>query len=117
MIDFLIFYKWDFVFVLVCLIALFVLIKLGYEKQVKQMLLALVSKAEQIYGGGTGQLKFSAVAQWVWERLPSVARMFITASDLEKWINEAVEEMKKYLASNEKANKLVTAANLGIGIE
>ena len=109
MLDFLLLYRWDFILILICLIVMFVLIKLGYEKQVKQMLLALVVKAERDYGGGTGQLKFSEVAVWVWERLPSIARIFLTAADIERLINSAVEEMKKYLEGNEQARAITEA--------
>ncbi len=47
-----------------------------------------------ITGGGTGQLKQSAVINWVYERLPAIVKIFITAATLERWVDEAVERAK-----------------------
>lgn len=95
------------ILILVVLIGMFVGIKAGYEKQIKQFLLYLVIKAEKEFGGSTGELKFAAVASWIYEKLPSVARIFISSNDIEELIEDAVVIMKKYLAENEKAKAIV----------
>ena len=95
-------------FVIMVVLAMILAIRLGYIKQVKQMLLAFVIKAEKEFGGGTGEIKFAAVAGWVWERLPAVARFFISQTDVGNLIEEAVAYMKEYLSKNEKAAALVS---------
>lgn len=93
--------------VILLIVCAFVAIKLRYTKQVKQILLALVIKAETMYGGKTGQLKFSAVCDWIYEKLPAIVRLFVTSKDIAELIEDAVDEMKKYLASNDNVSMLV----------
>lgn len=91
--------NWDSILLVAfVIIACLVAIKKGYIKQVKQGLLALVIQAEKMYGGKTGQLKFAAVATWIYEKLPAIARIFLTSQDIENLIEDAVIEMKEYLA-------------------
>ena len=97
----------NIILVLCVLVGVIVGIRLGYIKQIKQALLYLVTKAEQEFGQGTGKIKFSAVSEWIYEKLPSLARIFISADLIEKLIEEAVEEMKKYLEDNKNAKVLV----------
>lgn len=99
---------WDSILLVVLVIAgCGVAIRVGYKKQVKQMLLYLVTKAEKEFGGGTGQIKFAAVVSWIYERLPAIARLFLTADTIGKLIETAVTKMKEYLAANNEAAKLV----------
>ena len=67
----------------------------------------MVLEAEKKYGDGTGKLKFSAVSEWIYEELPSLARIFISADLIEDLIEEAVEEMKKYLEDNKSVKMLI----------
>lgn len=97
----------NMIVILIVLIGLFIGIKAGYEKQIKQFLLYLVVKAEKEFGGKTGELKFAAVASWIYEKLPAIARIFISSDNIEELIEEAVELMKKYLAENENAKAIV----------
>lgn len=87
-----------------------VAIKMGYKKQVAEIIFYLVCKAEnELSGeGGTGQLKFAAVVTWVYERLPWYLRLFITDKMLDDLIEEAVQRMKDWLASNARASSLIT---------
>lgn len=99
---------WGIILLVVFIIVAFIVaIKIGYKKQIKQLLLALVVKAEKEYGSGTGKVKFSAVCEWVYEKLPSLARLFISAKDIENLIEDAVDYMKEYLSENPQANKIV----------
>ena len=97
----------NMIVILVVLVCMFIGIKAGYEKQIKQFLLYLVIKAENEFGGSTGALKFSAVASWIYEKLPSVARIFVSSADIEDLIEDAVIAMKEYLAENESAKAIV----------
>ena len=64
------------------------------------MLYALVTEAEKQFGAGTGALKQSTVIKWVYERLPAVVKLFITAATLERWVDEAVIKAKEQWAKN-----------------
>ena len=97
----------NMIVILIVLVCMFIGIKAGYEKQIKQFLLYLVIKAEKEFGGSTGALKFSAVASWIYEKLPSVARIFVSSADIEDLIEDAVILMKEYLAENESAKAIV----------
>ena len=59
----------NMIFIVLVLVAIIVAIRMGYIKQVKQGLLYLVCKAEEIYGGGTGTLKYAYVANEIYKIL------------------------------------------------
>lgn len=91
-------------FAAVCII----LCRRGATPYVKQMLFYLVTEAERHFGGGTGELKYAAVTTWIYEKLPAVVRFFFTAKQIDKLIEEAVNEMQEYLSKNDKAATLVS---------
>ena len=97
----------NIILVLCVLVGVIVGIRLGYIKQIKQVLLYLVLEAEKKYGDGTGKLKFSAVSECTYEKLPSLTRIFISADLIEDLIEEAVKEMNKYLEDNKSVKILV----------
>lgn len=87
--------NWDSVIVVIAFIALLIfLIVKGEKTVVYKILYTLVTEAEKQYGDGTGTLKQSAVINWVYERLPAIVKIFITAATLERWVDEAVERAK-----------------------
>ncbi|MDD4390335.1 MAG: phage holin, LLH family [Eubacteriales bacterium] len=89
------------------ILALILLLQTKYKKQAAEVLLYLVTRAEQQLGGGTGQLKYSAVTMWLYEQLPSLARLLLPARVIDGMIEDAVERMKMYLEENEKAKMIV----------
>ena len=95
--------------VLIIATVLIIAIRKGYIAQIKTGLLYLVSKAEQLYGGGTGELKYSAVSEWVYQKIPPYLKPFITVKLIGSLIEDAVLQMKAYLTINESANKLITS--------
>ena len=92
--------------ILVIAIVLFLMYKFGMGKQVFEILLYLVSVAEDKFGGGTGELKFSAVTTWIYEKVPIIKFIF-TKKGIDKLIERAVIRMKEYLAKNAAAAALV----------
>lgn len=85
--------------ILIVLVAIFSLIwiwKRGYRKQVREILLILVIQAEKAWGRGTGAVKFSEV----YNKLPTIVTLLFTRNDIEQMINDAVEQMKRYIESN-----------------
>ena len=92
------------------------LVRRGYESKVKEMLLYLVCKAEELYGSGTGELKYSAVVTWVYEKLPPIMRLLFTTKQIDQYIEAAVLQMKEYLSKNNQAkSRLTHTISVGAG--
>ena len=113
--------NWDSVLVIVAFLALVVvLIKRGETKILKQILFNLVTQAEKQFGSGTGSLKYAAVADWIYQRIPAVLKLLFTSSDIEKMIEAAVEEAKKAWGANENLKGYIdtpSVESLLVGIE
>lgn len=113
--------NWDSVLVVVAFLALVVaLIKRGETKILKQILLNLVTQAEKQFGSGTGSLKYAAVADWIYQRIPAVLKLLFTSSDIEKMIEAALEEAKKAWGANENLKGYIdtpSVESLLVGIE
>ena len=113
--------NWDSVLVVVAFLALVVvLIRRGETKILKQILFNLVTQAEKQFGSGTGSLKYAAVADWIYQRIPAVLKLLFTSSDIEKMIEAALEEAKKAWGANENLKGYIetpSAESLLVGIE
>lgn len=113
--------NWDSVLVVVAFLALVVvLIKRGETKILKQILFNLVTQAEKQFGSGTGSLKYAAVADWIYQRIPAVLKLLFTSSDIEKMIESALEEAKKAWGANENLKGYIdtpSVESLLVGIE
>lgn len=84
------------VLVIVCVALLFIA-KGRYRKIAKQILLSLVVTAEKAFGGKTGEIKFSYVAERLYSIMPSLVRLLFSEKDIANMIEEAVDRMKQYL--------------------
>ena len=113
--------NWDSVLVIVAFLAVVVvLIKRGETKILKQILFNLVTQAEKQFGSGTGSLKYAAVADWIYQRIPAVLKLLFTSSDIEKMIEAALEEAKKEWGANENLKGYIdtpSVESLLVGIE
>lgn len=113
--------NWDSVLVIVAFLTLVVvLIKRGETKILKQILFNLVTQAEKQFGSGTGSLKYAAVADWIYQRIPAVLKLLFTSSDIEKMIEAALEEAKKAWGANENLKGYIdtpSVESLLVGIE
>lgn len=113
--------NWDSVLVIVAFLALVVvLIKRGETKILKRILFNLVTQAEKQFGSGTGSLKYAAVADWIYQRIPAVLKLLFTSSDIEKMIEAALEEAKKAWGANENLKGYIetpSVESLLVGIE
>lgn len=113
--------NWDSVLVVVAFLALVVvLIKRGETKILKQILFNLVTQAEKQFGIGTGSLKYAAVVDWIYQRIPAVLKLLFTSSDIEKMIEAALEEAKKAWGANENLKGYIdtpSVESLLVGIE
>lgn len=113
--------NWDSVLVVVAFLAVVVvLIKRGETKILKQILFNLVTQAEKQFGSGTGSLKYAAVADWIYQRIPAVLKLLFTSSDIEKMIEAALKEAKKAWGANENLKGYIdtpSVESLLVGIE
>lgn len=94
--------------VLVLIVICYFLLQTKYKKEIAVTLLYLVTQAETEFGANTGELKYSAVATWLYEKLPFTARLFLSTTLINQLIEDAVEQMKLYLEQNAEAKALVS---------
>lgn len=65
--------------------------------QAKQIVLAVVIQAENIFGSDTGTMKYAYVSGLIYTKLPSVIRFAVSQQTVDKWIEEAVGTLKTKL--------------------
>jgi hypothetical protein len=113
--------NWDSVLVVLAFLALVVvLIKRGEKKILETILYNLVTQAEKQFGSGTGSLKFAAVADWIYQRIPAVLKLLFTSKDIESMIETVLDEAKQAWAANENIKEYIeapTVENLLVGVE
>ena len=113
--------NWDSVLVVLAfLVLVVVLIKRGETKVLKKILFNLVTQAEKQFGSGTGELKFAAVADWIYQRIPAVLKLLFTEKDIATMIEAVLEEAKKAWGTNENLKEYVETppeTMLAIGIK
>lgn len=100
--------NWDSVLVVLAfLVLVVVLIKRGQTKILKKILFNLVTQAEKQFGDGTGSMKFAAVADWIYQRIPAVLKLLFTEKDIADMIEAVLEEAKKAWGTNENLKEYV----------
>lgn len=103
--------NWDSLLVVVGFLALIVvLIKRGETKVLKKILFNLVAQAEKQFGSGTGTLKFAAVTDWIYQRIPAILKLLFTEKDISNLIETVLEEAKKAWGTNENIQEYIEAA-------
>lgn len=96
MIDF-IMTNWESVLIVLAVVAVIIFLIVKDQKSIiYKMLYVLCDEAEKLYGSKTGKLKFAYVLERVYSLLPAVIKVFIPYSTLEKWIEEALVELKEF---------------------
>ena len=98
--------------------AVYVFVKMPSDKQlnkVREWLLYAVTKAEKELGGGTGQIKLRYVYDMFVARFEWLAKV-ITFDMFSMMVDEALEQMRTMLDSNEAVQKLI-ANEAGEGSE
>ncbi len=94
--------NWDSVLVILAFLGFAAaLVKRGETKILKKILFNLVVQAEKQFGGGTGELKFAAVADWIYQRIPAILKLLFTEKDIANMIEAALEEAKRAWGTNE----------------
>lgn len=74
-------------------------------KNIKEWLLYAVIEAEKQLGGGTGQIKLRQVYDMAIQRFKWLS--IVPFATFSGWVDEALEEMKKMLATNAAVKNLV----------
>lgn len=74
---------------------LLIIKKRGLSSRAKKILLGLVAEAEQMFGGGTGSIKFSAVLGRLYAALPATVQFLFSEETVASWIEDAVEALKQ----------------------
>ena len=93
--------NWDILTLIVAAVAavIFAIFK-GNKSVIMRMLYSLVTEAERVFGGGTGEQKLAAVVDWIHPRLPAIIKLFVTDKMLVRWIEKALTVAKEAWANN-----------------
>ncbi|MBC2724518.1 MAG: hypothetical protein HGJ97_17970 [Desulfosporosinus sp.] len=76
---------------------LLVLLYHGQIEVVKKILLSLVIEAEQIYGSGTGKMKYNYVLGKAYSMIPGIVKLFVTEKMLSEILEGAVDRLQVFL--------------------
>lgn len=79
-------------------------------EKIKEWLLFAVTKAESELGGGTGKLKLRTVYDMFIAKFPMTAK-FISFESFSTLVDDALEEMRKMLETNQNIKRLVNNDN------
>ena len=105
--------NWDSVLVIVGFFALVVvLIKRGETKILKNILFKLVTQAEREFGSGTGTLKYAAVSDWLYQRMPAVLKFLFTEKDIDSMIESVLAEAKAKWGTNDNVKQYIEEGEL-----
>lgn len=101
--------NWDSVLVVVgAVVAVIVMYKRGEVEILKEILFRLVTKAEQEFGGGTGELKKAAVVEWIYSKLPAILRLLLGRKEIDRLIDEVLEYAKTKWAANPRLQEHIS---------
>lgn len=94
----------NIIIVILFIVTILFLIKKNKTKEVKEILFLLVLKAEEIYGSGTGEIKYASVVEKIYKKLPSLLLLLFSEKEIDSMIEEAVLRMKKRLEEEENGD-------------
>lgn len=80
----------------------YALMKKGAMQEVATICLFLVTRAEDKFGSGTGEIKYQWVVDNVYGKLPSVVKFFLTAQEIDDAIEKAVDDLQLFLEEQSK---------------
>lgn len=79
-------------------------------KKIKEWLLYAVIEAEKVFGSGTGKLKLRYVYDWFLTRFPWAVNL-VSFELFCKWVDDALEQMRKLLEENESVAAFIYPTN------
>ena len=93
--------NWSFILlVALAAVALVAAVFKGNKSVVMRMLVAIVTEAEREYGGGTGSLKLASAIDYIYPKLPTIIKTFVTDKMLKKWVDDALKLAKEEWEKN-----------------
>ena len=100
--------EWDSILIIVlAIVGVLVMIKRGETQKLKSIIFQLVTKAEQEYGSGTGELKYAVVVDWLYQRMPMILKILFTPKDISKMIESVLTYAKGKWGANEELNRYI----------
>lgn len=100
--------NWDSVLVVVVIVGGFIILyRRGKVEVIEKILFALVTRAEEEFGSGTGELKKATVIQWLYERLPKIVTFFITPKEIERLLESVLAYAKERWAANPSLSEYI----------
>ena len=102
--------NWDnVVVVLGVIIALIIRIRQNGKGELKNIVFKYVTEAEKEFDSSMGSVKFSTVAEKLYNKIPSAVKVFFTKKDIEKLIETALKTMKAEIKENNNLAEYVGA--------
>lgn len=77
---------------------LFIIIYSSFTNKTEYLkadLFSLVTEAEKVYGGKTGQIKLMYVVRKIYSKMPVILKLFLSEKQLEKIIENVLTKAKK----------------------
>jgi len=81
--------------------------KANVTENLRQIIFGLVTDAEKDLGGGTGKLKSSKVAGWIYDKIPDELKAMYTAEEIQEMIDGVLVEAKEYWNANSAAREYI----------
>lgn len=91
----------DIALVVIFVIVMVILVKNGKKTLVQRIVYALVVEAEKVLGSGTGAEKKAWAIAAIYQRLPYLLRLIFSQKDIESFIEDGVQKLKKALQTGE----------------
>ena len=100
--------NWDSVLVVaIAIIALVTLYLRGQKRIVYKILYGIAAELQKKFGEGTGKLKQSYAIEKIYSMLPAIMKALISVNQLEKWVDDGVEKIKKEWEQNAKVKEYI----------
>lgn len=100
--------NWDNVAVILgAIVALIIRIRQNGKGELKNIALKYITDAEKEFDSNMGTVKFAAVAEKLYNKIPSAVRIFFTKKDIEKLIESTLKTMKDQLKDNTSLQEYV----------
>ena len=110
--------EWDSILIVIAVfVAVIWFIKRGEASKLKSILFQLVTKAEQEYGQGTGELKYAVVVDWLYQRMPTILKFLFTPKDINKMVESVLKYAKEKWNTNETLNEYVLTNPVAVNTE
>ncbi len=88
--------------------------KAAVVENLQQIIFGLVTDAEKELGGGTGKLKSSKVAGWIYDKIPDELKPLFTAQEIQDMIDTVLQDAQEYWEKNGKAREYIDSGTANL---